>query len=368
VADLPEPAVRQAIRQKILRWYDRHKRELPWRGRAGDGYAQWVAEIMLQQTQVETVIPYYERFMARFPDVKSLAAATGDDLLRYWQGLGYYRRAANLHEAAKRIAADGGVVPDSVESLLELPGIGRYTAGAIASMAFDRRAAAVDGNVARVLARLFHITDEIGRPATMRRMWALAECLLPVKRCGDFNQALMDLGATVCVPGEPRCERCPLRSHCRACAAADAADLPSSARRPAVPEAHYVVAVIRRRERYLMMKRPPRGLWAGLWEFPNRPHPPTRPSVHAIRRLLKELACDRGIAQFAGRHSHRLTHRLVNFDVYLVECSSRTRAIAGGTNVRWTRLEHPNAVPISTAARRILRVALNCNISSSTKR
>ncbi len=355
VHDLPEPAVRRVIRRKLLRWYDRNKRELPWRRRAGDGYAQWVAEVMLQQTQVETVIPYYERFMARFPDVKSLAAATEDDLLRYWQGLGYYRRAANLHEAAKRIAADGGVLPDSVESLLALPGIGRYTAGAIASMGFDRRAAAVDGNVARVLARLFHITDEIGRSATMRRMWALAECLLPAKRCGDFNQALMDLGATVCVPGEPRCDRCPLRSQCRAFSGGVAAKLPKSARRPAVREVHHVVAVIRCRDAYLMTKRPPGGLWGGLWEFPNRIRDASGMKSRSVSGLLSDLGL-KHVARLQLKMTipHRLTHRLMYFDVFAVEVTSRGKLRSTGVVYQWVPRTAIGQKPMSVASHKAL--------------
>ena len=347
--------MRQAVRRKLLRWYDRHKRDLPWRQRAGDGYAQWVAEVMLQQTQVDTVIPYYERFMDRFPNVKSLAAAPDDDLLRLWQGLGYYRRAANLHEAARRIAADGGLVPDSVESLLRLPGIGRYTAGAIASIAFDRRAAAVDGNVARVLARLFHITEEIGQPATMQRVWALAECLLPAKRCGDFNQAVMDLGAAVCVPGEPCCDRCPVRSKCRGYAAGDAAALPRTARRPRVREVRHVVAVIRCKDTYLMVKRPAGGLWAGLWEFPNRPLEHTRSSHVAARRMLAELRLETaGELRFRSSISHRLTHRLMQYDVFSIEVARRHHRGHADAAYRWVRRGRLARPPMSVASRRIL--------------
>ena len=352
---LPESAVRQAIRRKLLRWYERHKRDLPWRRRAGDGYAQWVAEVMLQQTQVDTVIPYYERFMSRFPEVQSLAAASDDDLLRHWQGLGYYRRAANLHKAARQVAANGGAVPDAVESLLELPGVGRYTAGAVASIAFDRRAAAVDANVARVLARLFQITDEIARPATMRRLWEAAECLLPAKGCGDFNQALMDLGAAVCVPGGPRCERCPLRVHCRARAAGDAAALPRIARRAPVPEVHHVVAVIQHRDALVMVKRPNEGLWSGLWEFPNRPRKQIDSAPHAVGQLLSNLGLKtRPSVRYRATISHRLTHRLMHFDVFSVEVGSRLALRSACVKYRWVVCKAIRRTPMSVASRRIL--------------
>ncbi|RME41626.1 MAG: A/G-specific adenine glycosylase, partial [Planctomycetota bacterium] len=208
-------ALRARIRRALLRWYDRHARDLPWRRRRHDPYAQWVAEIMLQQTRVETVIRYYERFLRRFPDVNRLAAARHDTLLKYWEGLGYYRRALHMHEAARRIVKEGNGLPASAEAWRRLPGIGEYTAAAVASIAFGEPVAAVDGNVARVLARLFGVTDAVAPSEGRRRIRGIADRLVSPSRPGDFNQAWMDLGSMVCTPRGPRCDVCPLASCCR---------------------------------------------------------------------------------------------------------------------------------------------------------
>ncbi len=355
---LPTPRERQAIRRRLLGWYDRNARDLPWRRRADDPYAQWVAEIMLQQTQVDTVIPYYDRFLARFPDVNKLARATNDQLMRQWEGLGYYRRAANLHRAAKLIAAAGGQVPASAESLLALPGVGRYTAGAIASIAYDERAAAVDGNVARVLSRLFNITAEVSSPDTQRRLWAVAESLLPAKRCGDFNQAWMDLGATVCTPVGPRCERCPLASVCLAHQHGDPASLPRKTPARDVLEIHHVVAVIGHKDTYLLNRRPPGGLWGNLWEFPNRPIARPRDRLAGLRSMLSELGMPtRDTVRDAGTLDHRLTHRLMHFHTHVIDAAQPRRATAKPAGVRWVKSAQIEEFPMSTACRKILAIA-----------
>ena len=212
--------------QLLLQWYDRVKRDLPWR-RSGDPYCIWLSEIMLQQTRVETVKGYYARFLERCPTVQALAQAPEETVLKLWEGLGYYSRARNLHKAAKAIVNEhGGVFPATYEEILKLPGIGPYTAGAIASIAFGQPVPAVDGNVIRVTSRLCGIRENVGVPSVRRKLEEEAAALVPKKRPGDFNQAMMDLGATVCVPGTPSCERCPLRTLCDAYAAGDAEDLP----------------------------------------------------------------------------------------------------------------------------------------------
>ena len=354
--DLPAPPVRQAIRRKLLNWYDRNKRDLPWRRRTGDGYAAWVSEIMLQQTQVDTVIPYFERFMKRFPTVKALANATDDELLAHWQGLGYYRRAMNLHKAAKLVAGNGGSFPDTVDALLELPGIGRYTAGAVASIAFDRRAAAVDGNVMRVFARLFEIADDIGQPRTQRRFWALAEGLLPRKRCGDFNQAIMDLGATVCTPTGPRCLLCPLRDHCGAFASGDPARLPVKKRAKAVSEVRHVVAMIRRGDAFLMRKRPAGGLWSGLWEFPNAELSDGESDAAVLSRVLEQCGVEPDAeSRHVGCVTHRLTHRLMHFDLYETNTDS-SHLSDPAFNHTWYHERASKKVGISKASRKMLAI------------
>ena len=204
------PATVNAFRRALPRWYRRHRRQLPWRD-IHDPYRTWVSEIMLQQTRVETVRDYYRRWMEKFPTLESLARAPYSRVLKMWEGLGYYSRAKNLHRAAQQM---NGHVPGTVDALRQLPGIGRYTAGAIASIAFDQRAPLVDGNVARVFARVFGLTGNVKLPGTQGQLWALAEELLPAKGCGDFNQAMMELGALVCAPVSPNCDACPLRQVC----------------------------------------------------------------------------------------------------------------------------------------------------------
>ncbi len=206
---------RRTFAARLLAWYAKHKRDLPWRRDTHDPYRVWISEIMLQQTQVATVIPYYKRFLARFPNVRALANAKLDDVLKAWEGAGYYARARNLHLAAREIVARfGGQLPSTVDELLTLPGIGRYTAGAIASIAFKRDAPVVDGNVTRVLCRCFNIQHDPKSAATQKELWHLAEILLPRGCAADFNQGLMELGATICTPRNPQCNVCPINRAC----------------------------------------------------------------------------------------------------------------------------------------------------------
>ncbi|HOJ73504.1 MAG TPA: A/G-specific adenine glycosylase [Phycisphaerae bacterium] len=314
----PDSSSRSRIRRRLLAWYDGHKRDLPWRRRAGDAYAQMLAELMLQQTQVATVIGYYERFIARFPTVADLARADLDEVLALWSGLGYYSRARHLHAAARAIVEHhGGVVPSHVHQLMSLPGIGRYTAGAIASIAYGRRAAVLDGNVVRVLMRLLALEDDPKRPALREQLWSVAEQLLPRSRCGDFNQALMELGATVCRPGIPDCDECPLRADCRGHERGLVDRIPPPARRATVRSVEYVVAAIRHGGRMLFVQRPLTGLWAGLWELPSEPLAAGETAGDGLRRLRERLPPKCRIKDTeAGTATRQLTHRTVLFHVY----------------------------------------------------
>ncbi|MGH7729627.1 MAG: A/G-specific adenine glycosylase, partial [Candidatus Eiseniibacteriota bacterium] len=205
-----------ALHRRLLAWYDRHRRDMPWR-RTRDPYPVWLSEVMLQQTQVATARPYYEAFLARFPSLDALARATPDQVLAAWAGLGYYRRARHLHEAARTVVREHrGRVPDDPVAFRALPGVGRYTTGAVLSICFDRPLAVLDGNVARVLSRLYALPAAIRDPRGARRLWALADSLVPMRRPGDWNQAMMELGATICTPRSPACARCPVRALCRA--------------------------------------------------------------------------------------------------------------------------------------------------------
>ena len=302
----------QTMRRRLIRWYQRHQRQLPWRRRrdsdaALDPWHVLVSETMLQQTQVATVIPYFLRFLERFPMIGSLAAAEEQAVLRLWQGLGYYSRARNLHKAAQCIVHDfGGKLPATVEALRRLPGVGRYTAGAIASIAFDARAPIVDGNVARVLGRLDCIQADPREKATQDQLWRRAEELLPSKRCGDFNSALMELGATVCTPRAPKCLICPLRAHCEAAAAGLQEQIPAPRSGKPTPLLKRKVLCIRRGDAYLIEQRPPKGRWAGLWQFMTTP-PRSSPPLGSMT-----LTRPRRIGQL----HHTLTHRRYHFAVY----------------------------------------------------
>jgi A/G-specific adenine glycosylase len=342
----------------MLTWYDRNARDLPWRRKPGDGYSQWVAEIMLQQTQVATVIPYFERFMESFPDVRALAAASDDDLLHHWQGLGYYRRASNLRKSARKLAEPHTEFPSDPVELRNLPGIGRYTAGAIASIAFNRRAAAVDGNIARVYSRIFKITECVSDATTQQQLWDLAELLIPRNRPGDYNQSLMDLGATVCVPRTPRCGSCPVAGECRAFVDndIDPGDLPVKSRRIAVPERQVVATLLEIRGRFLFRKRPDEGLWSGLWEIPNVEIGRGESPLTAIDAILENCGLALQAAStplLKGPIQHQLTHRRLTFHVYHVHCQ-KIGAVRTDKTLRWLPRSRFGGIPASTATRKML--------------
>ncbi len=350
--------VRRRIRARLLAWYDNNKRDLPWRRRQGDGYAQLLAEFMLQQTQVSTVVGYYERFLGRFPSVAALAAADRDDVLALWSGLGYYSRARSLHSAAQQIVQrHGGRVPEEVETLMALPGIGRYTAGAIASIAYNERAPVLDGNVARVLMRLLGMADDPKLPAVKARLWSMAEALLPRRRCGDFNQALMELGATVCTPRAPRCPLCPLRSDCKASIEGRTAEIPAVARRTPVISAKMVTAAVRKDSTLLFVRRPTSGLWGGLWELPSEPVRENEKLDAARRRLQHRLPAgcrlDRKPLPPVTR---RLTHRRITFHTYEGSVSQEKAGTSQVDSLRWISPDALSKLGISRASEAILRL------------
>ena len=260
------------IATPLLAWYDNNKRDLPWRQNT-DPYRVWVSEIMLQQTRVAAVIPYFERWMQALPDAAALAAVDDEQLMKLWQGLGYYSRARNLKKAAQVIISEhGGQFPDSYNELLKLPGIGEYTAGAIASIAFSERVSAVDGNVLRIVSRLGDVHDDILEPRTKKAMRTALDAALPHQRCGDFNQALMDLGATVCLPnGKPLCEACPLADLCAARKLGTAENLPVRTKKAQRRIEEMTVYLLIKDGSVALRKRSAEGLLAGLWEFPHIP-------------------------------------------------------------------------------------------------
>jgi len=277
-----------ASRRRLLRWYDAGHRDLPWRG-VRDPYAIWISEVMLQQTRVETVRTRWARFLARFPDVERLARATEGEVLKEWEGLGYYARARNLRRAARALVArPDPTFPRTARELALLPGLGPYTAAAVASIAFGERSAVVDGNVTRVLARFLGERREITGAAARRRVVEAASAWLDPRRPGDWNQALMDLGALVCVPRSPRCGECPLAPKCDARARGDAADLPRKRRRRSVPHHEIAAGLVWRNGRVLIARRPSEGLLGGLWEFPGGKRRAGESLEEACRREIRE--------------------------------------------------------------------------------
>lgn len=342
------------IARRLLTWYRQNGRSLPWRGHP-DPYAVWVSEIMLQQTRVEAVIPYFEAWMRRFPNVKVLAEASEQDVLAAWEGLGYYSRARNLHRAAKWVMEKhGGVLPQNVEALRQLPGVGRYTAGAIASFAFGLDEPTLDGNLRRVLARLFDINEPIDTPDGEKLLWGLAEGLLPSGQAGDFNQALMDLGATICLPRRPRCSICPLEEFCQARIQGTQEQRPLRAPKKAAPHYIQVAAILVKQidgfPHLLLAKRPSKGLLGGMWEFPNaRVKGTPAEALEAALETAYRLRVVRGEAQ--GIFHHAYTHFRVTvhaFNCTLIESPSDER-------LKWVKLDEVEAYPMGKVDRLIAR-------------
>lgn len=329
------------LHDALIAWFEVHKADLPWR-RSRDPYAVWLSEIMLQQTQVATVIPYFERFLARFSTVHDLAAAPLNDVLKLWEGLGYYSRARNLHRAAQVVVREfGGRIPATVEDLQTLPGIGRYTAGAIANFAFGQDAALLDGNVIRVFARVFDIADDIDQTATITRMWDLAEQLVPRGRAGVWNEALMELGRRVCSPRAPDCIACPIAAHCTAYQNGVQHERPFRSRRPRTPHYDVTAAVTRRADgRILIAQRPPDGLLGGLWEFPGGKREAGESLADCLRREIREeLAIDIAVDRQIGTVKHAYTHfRITLFAFECRHISGEPQAI-GCADWAWVTLD-----------------------------
>ncbi len=306
------------IRRVLLNWYRKKARDLPWR-RSKDPYSIWVSEIMLQQTRVEAVIPYFNRFMDAFPRVEDLAAAKQDHLMKLWEGLGYYNRAGNLLKGAVYIVKElEGQVPQTVEEWLKVPGVGQYTAGAVTSIAFDRPVPILDGNVKRVLSRLFAVKRNIEDTKTKEACWLAAEKLVPQKHAGDFNQALMELGATICLPSQPKCGRCPASTYCAGFASGHPTNYPVKKKKAKVPHVQVVAAVIKKNGRFMLGKRPEGKLLAGLWEFPGGKVEPGETNEAAlIRELQEELGIAVAVSGKLAEVNHAYSHYRVTLHFYV---------------------------------------------------
>jgi len=338
------------LARDLLAWYDRQRRRLPWR----DEVSPWrtlVSELMLQQTRVDTVLPYFDRFMARFPTPEALAAAPLDELLSLWTGLGYYSRARNLHRAAQ-VVAERGAFPDTLDGLRALPGVGGYTAGAIASIALGQDEVAVDGNIERVMSRI----HRYGGPR--EGIAPLARQHLPEGRAGDYNQALMDLGATVCAPKAPRCLECPISATCAAFAVGDPVAFPVKVPKRAAPEVVGVAALLTRRGQVLLARRPEQGLFGGLYELPGQDPIPegTDPRAALAAALLQRLGLSLGPARTLGTVRHIFTHRKLTLHVHMAEIEAEVAPRSFYTATRWLDPASPDGVGVSTLTLKALEL------------
>lgn len=342
----------------LLNWFAVHQRDLPWR-RSRDPYRIWVSEVMLQQTRVETVIPYYRRWFDRFPTLRSLAQAPEEEVLKAWEGLGYYSRARNLHGAVREVVAQyGDQLPDDPDSVARLRGVGSYTAGAILSIAFNRPLPAVDGNVMRVLSRLCLIQDNISLPATRQAMETLAADLIPPGQAANFNQALMELGALICSPTRPKCLVCPVAEYCRARLEGVVQQLPLKAKAKAPRAVSVVCAVIWEDGRFLLAQRPPEGLLGGLWEFPGGQLPDGLSPERGLHLILKEryglqLELEAGLTEVR----HVFTHLVWNLKAYTARLD-REGAPPARPDLRWVDSEGLARVALPVAHQKVLDAAL----------
>ena len=325
------------LQKALLGWFAENKREMPWR-KTRDPYKIWVSEIMLQQTQVVTVIPYYDRWVKRFPDVVSLAGAPPEDVLKHWEGLGYYRRARNLQAAAQKIVTEfQGKFPTNYEDVLKLPGIGRYTAGAVTSIAFGAPNPVVDGNVARVYSRLFTLKEAVDLPEGEKKLWKIAEENLSAEDPGDFNQALMELGATVCLPVNPLCLACPVSTLCRAFETNRAADFPVKARKTETKKVRAVCGIVRKNGKILVVKRPESGRWAGMWEFPTFKVENGKSAKEILTENLKALGFPSQIKEKLSNAKRAYTVHQETMEIF--ECESRSLGKVKDGQAEWAAKE-----------------------------
>lgn len=347
------------IARRLLEWYRGHARQLPWRLNPHP-YPILVSEVMLQQTRVETVLPYYLRWMERFPDLQALAAASEQEVLRLWEGLGYYSRARSLHAAARQIQSQyGGQVPADRKVLESLPGIGRYTAGAILSIAFGQDEAALDGNIRRVMARLFNLEVPAQSPRGQTRLWQLAIQQLPPGQAGDYNQALMDLGAMVCTARSPGCPTCPLSDLCQSYRLGLQEQRPiKTAPRP-VPHYTVTAAVIRREDRVLIARRPSSGLLGGMWEFPGGKLEDGEELGDGLRREIREeLGVDVRVGTPLGIYRHAYTHFRITLHAFECSLLNGEPVALEASQIRWVLPQELGQFPMGKVDRQIaLRLA-----------
>jgi len=343
---------KQSFRRRLLAWYAKHKRDLPWR-KSSNPYRVWVSEVMLQQTQVETVKPYFQRFMKAFPTVKKLAAANEQEVLRLWEGLGYYRRARGLHAAAQQIVSEhSGRFPHDVAALQTLPGIGRYTAGAIVSIAYDQRAPILEANTIRLFARLIGYREDPTKSAGQKVLWQTAEEVLPRKEIANFNQGLMELGSLVCQPANPQCDQCPVATLCVAREAGTQASIPVATKKMKLTDISEAAVVVRKNGLVLVRQCGEEERWAGLWDFPRFSIESEGP-LFVHEELIAKVQQQTGVKIKPGgllkTIKHGVTRYRITLDCYEAEFTAgRLRSPA-----RWCTLSQLRALPLSTTGRKL---------------
>ena len=340
----------------ILDWYARQGRKLPWRGSLNP-YTIWVSEIMLQQTRVEAVIPYFERWMKRFPSIADLAAASEQDVLSAWEGLGYYSRARNLHKAARIVMEEyGGKLPSDLKALRRLPGIGRYTVGAIASMAFGQDAATLDANLRRVFSRVFNVAQPADSKAGEDILWELAETHLPKGQAGDYNQALMDLGATICVSKKPRCLLCPLNEMCQAYQLGLQEQRPVLKIKAEIPHYTVTAAVIQKNGKVLLAKRPSKGLLGGMWEFPGGKVERDETLEDCLtREIREELDAMIRVGEPFGIYKHAYTHFRITLHAFFCDLIEGEPKAIEAAELAWVNPGELQHYPMGKVDRQIAR-------------
>jgi A/G-specific adenine glycosylase len=337
------------IRRRLLGWYEKNKRDLPWR-RTSDPYAIWISETMLQQTQVKTVLPYYEKFLEAFPTVTALDCAPLRQILHAWSGLGYYRRAENLKKSASELMRrHGGTMPQDYDKLRALPGIGDYTAGAILSIAFQKTYPAVDGNARRVFGRLFDI-------AGAKQLRAAAERLLPKSNPGNFNQAIIELGATICLPAEPLCLLCPLAAHCRVHRRGGTSKKPAPEKKMTFRNVTWPLAIVRRGKKILLRRRSSGGLLAGMWELPGGEKPSSDEVVTSLRRQLQEIGPISVLPVGIGEIRHSITYRRIRAPIFLFDLAGNDSIDLPASNWRWVVPATLDGYPASSMTLKAARV------------
>ena len=359
------------FRRALRGWYGRRARDLPWR-RTGAPYPIWISEIMLQQTTVAAVIPYFERFLTQFPDIHTLAAADESEVLKLWEGLGYYSRARNIHRAAKQLASErDGVFPENVDELVALPGIGRYTAGAIMSFAFNRPAPIVEANTLRLYSRLLALEEDPRSTRGQRILWSFAEHLLPRSNAGEFNQALMELGSQTCTPTAPDCPHCPARKVCRAFNNGLQNEIPVAAKRPEITTVFEAAIAVRCGDQYLLRQNPEGQRWAGLWDFVRFPIPDAEQQLPAAglksskqlpARLVRSLesesqklvATDIAVDRFLGEIRHSVTRFRIHLQCFLAE--SPAAKIVPADNIAWVTVDEFPGYPLSVTGRKLASI------------